>query len=59
MKEYKIVNVRANSKKKMIEETEKTMNDMAKEGWEVTTMTEFMAIEFGYSMLIAFEKSIK
>lgn len=56
MKEYKILNVSANSKKNMIVEAEKKMNDMASKGWSVTTMTEFMAIELGYSMLIAFEK---
>ncbi len=54
--EYKIETVKANSKKAIIEEAEKKMNDMAKEGWKVTTMTEFMAIEFGYSLLITFEK---
>ena len=54
--EYKIVNVSGKSKSNIMEKTEKTMNDMAKEGWKVTTMTEFMAIEFGYSLLIAFEK---
>ena len=54
--EYKIETIRGNSKKGIINEAEKKMNEMAKEGWKVTTMTEFMAIEFGYSILIAFEK---
>ena len=54
--EYKIVNVSGKNKRTIIENAEKTMNDMAKDGWKVTTMTEFMAIEFGYSLLIAFEK---
>ncbi len=54
--EYKIVNVSASSKNKIIKEAEQKMNDMAKQGWKVNSMTEFMAIEFGYSVLITFEK---
>ena len=54
--EYKIENVSANSKKAIMEKAEKKMNEMASEGWKVTTMTEFMAVEFGYSVLITFER---
>ena len=54
--EYKIECVRGKSKKLIIENAENKMNEMARDGWKVTTMTEFMAVEFGYSILIAFEK---
>ena len=57
MVEYKIENVRGKHKNDTVKAAEEKMNEMAKDGWRVVGTTEFMAVEFGYSFLITFEKS--
>jgi hypothetical protein len=58
MKEYKVVDVKGLTKKKIASEMERIMNEFAKEGWTVTAVTELFGGSASYIVLITFERPV-